>query len=334
MLDGGHSAETTARIHYLLAVSHMQLGRPDRARLHLDAARDYYEPAGDPVGMVECMAAETAYACETQSPDSVEIGRRAVAACRELGPVPAMLEVRVLNLFASACIEASEWTEAIVACERALELAGPLFDMKRQARIFSDLGAAYQQLGRFEPAIRYGTRAVALFEVTREPVRLAVAENNLGYTMLVFKDLASARQHLERSLAIFEQTGVEVGRSHTLLSLCELSLAEGRLDAARDWARRALELGARLDERSSVAEAHHWLGKIADDEGDATASDAAFAEALRRWSALGANDWLARSHELYGDVLRKRGDMVNANSQLKMALAIRSRAAAITRQID
>ena len=324
MLDSGESAQIEARVRYFLALSQLQLGRPDRARSHLDASRNYYETTRDAERLVECMATEISYANVTRSPDAVEIGRHALACCRRLKPVPTMLEVRILNMLASAYVDACAWTEAVDACERALELAGPLFDLKRQARLFGDIGIAYKELGLLDRALRYGTRAVALLEVTREPVMLAWAENCLGYTLLATGDLVAARQHLERSLALHEETGVEVMKSHLLLSLCELSLAEGRPDAARDWARRALELAARLGERSAGAQAHHWLGKIAADAGDAATSDAEFAEALRGWSALGAKEWLARCHELYGDVLQKRGDLGEANAQLKMAVAVRS----------
>jgi hypothetical protein len=56
ILDSGESEGTGARVRYFLALSQLQLGRPDRARSHLDAARNYHEAAHDAERLVECMA--------------------------------------------------------------------------------------------------------------------------------------------------------------------------------------------------------------------------------------------------------------------------------------
>jgi tetratricopeptide (TPR) repeat protein len=325
MLDHG-PPESIARVRYLLAMCEVQLGRPERARPHLDEARAYFESTAAGERLVECMALEISHAILTQNPDGVDIGKRALAACRELDPAVPMLEVRILNMLASAHLTAGQWLEAIDAYEQAIKVAGPLFDMKRQARLFNEAALAYKEIGRYEAAVRHITQAVALLEVTREPVMLARAENNFGVILLAMHDPARARPHLERSLALCVQTGLEVGRSHALLSLAELCVAEGRLEPARLYAQQALEFAGRLHERDSCAQAHLWLGLIAAAAGDVATCDQEFAVAIEQLEAAGAVEWLARGHETYAEVLEKRGEIALANAELKSALGYRSRA--------
>jgi len=325
MLDDGPQ-ESVARVRYLLAMCQMQLGRPDRARPHIDEARAYYESTGAAESLVECMALEIWYANVTQNPDGVEIGKRALAACRGLDPAVPMLEVGILTSLASAHITAGGWLEAIAAYEEAIKVSGPFFDMKQRARLFNDAALAYKEIGRYEAAVRHITQAVALLEATREPVMLARAENNFGVILLAMHDPARARPHLERSLALCVQTGLEVGRSHALMSLAELCLAEGRLEHARLFAQQALEFAGRLHERDSCAQAHLWLGLIAAAAGDVATCDHEFAVAIEQLEAAGAVEWLARGHEAYAEVLEKRGELALANAELKTALGYRFRA--------
>jgi tetratricopeptide (TPR) repeat protein len=308
-----------------MAMCLLQLGRPQRSRAHLDAARSYYEATSNHERLVDCMALEIGYACQTQAMNAVELGNRALVACRELQPSSPMLEVRILGLLASAYVTIGDWLHAIGAYEQAIKLAGPLFDMRRRARLLNDAAIAYKEIGRFDVAARHITQAVALFKATREPVMLAKAENNFGVILMAMGNPAEARPHLERSLALCVQTGLEAGRAHVLISLAELCLAEGRLEPARQFATHALDFAERLHENDSRAAAHFWLGRIAASAGNRKACDQEFALAIRDWEAAGAHEWLARCHETYADALEKRGDIDLANAELKTALAVRSR---------
>src|SRR5260370_30350335 len=143
-----------------------------------------------------------------------------------------------------------------------------MYDLRRLALMYDGLSDAYRQTGEVDAAARFANRSIALLEVLRDRLSLALAENNLGLIMLARGDRTQAREHLDRSLGLFEETEVETGRSNVLLSLCELSLQEGFTANARELAEQALDLATRLDERPNVAEAHVWLGMVADQEED------------------------------------------------------------------
>lgn len=320
--------EAAARVRYIMSTSHIQLGRPHSARDDLDAAKEFYAANGPAERLVECMASEAGCAILTEAPGAIEACRRALAACRELNPPVPPLEVRILNSLAAASIAAGAWHDAIDAYEQAIKVAGPLYDMRRRGRLFSDAALAYKEIGRFETAIRFISQSVALLEATRELVMLARAENNFGVILMAMGDTAQARPHLERSLALCVQTGLETGRPHVLMSLAELCLTEGRVETARLFAQQALELAQRNREVASSAEAHLWLGRIAAAAGDVETCDREFAFAIEQLHAAGGAEWTARCHEAYAEVLEKRGDIARANAELKIALGCRARPSA------
>ena len=326
MVDHGTPAES-AHVRYQLALSLLQLGRPEPARAHLDAARAHYEASGAAEPLAACLCAEASYAMLAGQPNAVGVAREALVACSALRPARAPLEVRALNLFGAACLTVGDWAAAIDAYEKAIALTEPLYDMKRQARLLNDAALAYKECGRLDDAVRRVTRAIALLEVTREPVMLARAANNLGCILLAMGRPAEARPHLERARRLADETGLEAGRSRLLLSLCELNLAEGRLADALAFATEAVALAGRLDEIDVRGQAHEWLGRVAAEMGDGATCDAEFARALEDLAAFGAPEWLARCHESYAGVLERRGDLGAGYLHLKAALRSRTGAA-------
>jgi tetratricopeptide (TPR) repeat protein len=105
-----------------------------------------------------------------------------------------------------------------------------------------------------------------------------------------------------------------------LLSLCELCLQEDNIGRAGEFAREALALANRLHEGANVAEAHIWLGRIADKLGDADETDREFALAIQGLEKLGRRESLFNSHGVYAEILERRGDVAQAYVHMKKAL--------------
>jgi tetratricopeptide (TPR) repeat protein len=133
-------------------------------------------------------------------------------------------------------------------------------------------------------------------------------------------ELDAARVHLDRSLELCDEADLEFGRSHVLLSLCELSMQEGNVDQAHELALQALELAERLEEGASIAEAHVWLGRIADRRGEHEAVDREFEDAIRGFEALGMRERLLQCHGVYAEILERRGELGKAYVHMKEAL--------------
>jgi tetratricopeptide (TPR) repeat protein/DNA-binding XRE family transcriptional regulator len=320
LLNLGTSAYRLGRIRYFLAMSYLQLAQPDRAVGLLAEARAHFEAINDTVMLAECLGAEASLAYMTQRPNALELAEKALAVCRSLTPIPTPTEARLLGIVATAHVANFEWDKAVEFYQAAIEAAGSYFDLRGLAKMYSGLSSAYHELGQIDIAARYATRSVTLLEVLRDRVSLARSENNLGLILMARGDLDSAREHLDRSLELSEDADLEIGRSYVLLSLCELCLREGNLEQAQAFARESLLLAERLNEETNVAEAHMWLGRIADKLGDHPTADYEFALAIRGLEQLGTDERLFQCHGIYAEVLERRGDVAQAYVHMKKAL--------------
>lgn len=320
LLDLGSSAHRLGRIRYYVASAYIQLGQTEKAEGLLVQARAHFEAINDGVMLAECLGTEASLAYLNQRPDALAIAERALAVCRSLDPVPVPTEARLLSIVATAHVANLDWDKAVETYRAAIDAAGSFLDLRMLARMYRGLSSAYKQLGQVDTAARYATRSVALLEVLRDRVALARSENNLGLILMARGDLAGAQEHLDRSLELSEESDLQLGRSRMLLSLCELCFQQGNVDRAAEFAQEAVALATRLHEALNVADAHIWLGRIADRRGDAETTDREFAQAIHGLGQLGRRESLFHSHGIYAEILERRGDVSQAYLHMKKAL--------------
>ena len=320
LLDRGSSAFRLGRIRYFLAQAYLGVGQPDQAATLLADARAHFEAVNDGVMLAECIGAQAALANMTHSKDALQLAELAVSVCRGLKPVPAPTLARLLGILAGTYVANHEWDRAIGAFEESIEVGAAMFDLRRVARMYGDLATAYHEVGEAEAAVRYAMRSVVVLEVLRDRVALARSENSLALVLMARGDLDGARIHLDRSLELSAGGDLEFGRSEVLLSLCELTMQEGKVDQAYGMAREALELAERHEEGATIAEAHVWLGRIADRRGEHDEVDRAFEDAIRGFEALGLRERLLHCHGIYAEILERRGELAKAYVHMKEAL--------------
>ena len=315
------SAHRLGQLRYLLAQAYLQLGKPDDAASLLREAHAHFESVNDALMLAECMSSEATVACMTHKPDALDLGVRALAVCRGMKHVHAATEARLLSILANIHVANRNWAAGIALYEEAIEAAGSVFDLGRMAKMYTNLSLAYRETGHVDAAAKYAGRSIALLEVLRDRVALAGAENNLGLILLALGDRAAAHKHLDRSLELAEEANLEVGRSHVLMSLCELSLREGNVQVARQFAEQALGMAERMKEAANVAEAHVWLGRIAAEVGDDELVDTEFASAIQGLTEVGVEERLLRCHGIYAEILEKRGQLKDAYAHMKKAFS-------------
>lgn len=320
LLNLGSSAYRLGRIRYFVALAHLQSAQPELAAGLLAEARAHFEAINDGVMLAESLGALAGLANLTQRPDALALAENALAVCRGLNPVPIPTETRLLGIVATAHVANLDWAKAVEYYEAAIKAAGSMLDLRRMAKVYSDLSSAYQQLGQIDTASRYATRSVALLDVLRDRVSLARSENNLGLILLARGETGPAREHLDKSFELARESDLHVGRSQMLLSMCELCLQEDTLDQAGEFAREALELAERMSETANVADAHVWLGRIAERAGDHARTDHELALAIQGFEKLGNQERLFRCHGIYAEMLEKRGDVARAYKHMKQAV--------------
>ena len=331
MLGMPGSASFLGRVRLRLAMTYLQLGKPDLGRGPLAEARGHFEAVDDVEMIVECMTAEAAVANLEQRPEGLVLAMRALIACRSLRQAPRMLELRILTLLATAQLLVGQESEAMKTFEEAIKLADPVVDMRQLGKMLGNAGIAYRELGQLDRAISYSNRAVALFETVHDLVSLAREENNLGCYHIGRGELTLARKHLERSLHLFEETKLQKARAMLLLSLCELCLAEGDLEKATTHADAAIEAGESQNEVWSVADGRLWKARIAQRRGDEVSADHEFQRAVAILECSGMAERLIDCHAEYAAMLERRGDLPGAYEHLKVAFRVSTRESADVR---
>ena len=316
------SRADTARLRFLKGQAHIRKADADGAAPLLSAARDYYESIMDKAMAVEILSWEVHVPYLLEDPNALAFAETALERCRALKPVPLLTEVRILSRIAGIHSFNRSWPEAVSLYQEVVERLGPLRDMNRMAKVYADLGAAYGEMGQPELSARYCQKSIALHEMLRDQYSTAFAENNLALALMNMQNYASAEEHLDRSIEIFEGLGRERGRSEVLLSYTELHLLRGQLDAAEKTGEEALEMSSRLQERATEAQSHEWLGRVAAARGEHDRTDAEFALAITKLADLNLVERLIRAHATYAQILEDRGDLQAANQHLKEVVAL------------
>jgi tetratricopeptide (TPR) repeat protein/DNA-binding XRE family transcriptional regulator len=320
-LGQGLDPDTAARIKFHMSMAYLRLAQPVTARRLAVAARAHFDQTGDLLMAAESLGNEASAAYVMEDPSAISLAEAALATCRSLNPVPAPTESRLLMVLANVHFMNQDWQAAIDTYEKAISAADVVHDLQRLSLIYSGLSTAYQELGQYEQAGRFAQRALNIHQTLNDQLSLARSENNLGLLLLHAGDFGTAMPHLQRSLRLFEEADVEVGKANVVLSLAELALARRDVGTAERLGHEARELATRLKEYATVAEAHFWLAKVAEARGDEHAVDSEFAAAFEALGREPGKGRAARYHAMYAEILEARGDLAGANRQLKLALS-------------
>jgi tetratricopeptide (TPR) repeat protein len=321
LLEQRLDPDTEARVRHLVAMAHLRLGQPVVGRRLAAAARAHFERVGDLLMTAECLCSEAQGAYLMQDPAALSLAEGALTTARSVKALPPSTEARLLATLAGVHATNRNWQAAIEAYEAAIAAGDSVQDLRRLSLTYSGLSLAYQELGQINQAALYSQRALAIHETLNDRLSLARSENNLGLLLVRVGEPVSARPHLERSLRLFEETGVETGKSDVLLSLSELEYSQSNLGPATELAQEALALAVKQTAAGRIADAHLWLGRIAAEQGRGDAADTEFTAAFEVLESAGAAERLGLARAIYAEILEARGDLAGANRQLKQALA-------------
>src|SRR5437660_16239 len=149
---------TQAYMSLYLGQAHTRLHHPDPAQTLLRRARELLEGIGDRWLLVECLDWEGAALYLSEDPRALPTVQEALRRCRELRPIPAATEARILGHLANIQVAEHDWDRAISTYEKALEAAGALRDLGRMARMHDGLRTAYTHRGNNSRAGRQANR--------------------------------------------------------------------------------------------------------------------------------------------------------------------------------
>ena len=314
-------SDTAARIKFHMSMAYLRLAQPIVGRRFAIAARNHFEQMGDLLMTAECLGSEATAAYVMEDPAALGLAEAALTTCRSVSPLPRPTESRLLMILANVHFVNQDWEAAIEYYEQSISAGDVVHDLRRLSFMYSGLSSAYQELGQYDQAGRFAQRALNIHQTLNDQLSLARSENNLGLLLVRAGDLSGAKPHLERSLHLFEESGVEVNKANVILTMAELALAQHNLAEAESLAREACDLAKRLSEFATVADAHFWLAKVAEARGDDKTVDAEFGATFEALGQEPGKGRAARYHAVYAEILEARGDLAGANRQLKLALS-------------
>ena len=168
---------------------------------------------------------------------------------------------------------------ALPRFERSLAIGRQLGDLGGQAQVLNNMGNLLRQQGHFAEALTRLKEAHDLALAARDVSRLRVALVILGRVGVDLGDPAAARPPLERALALADSLVDHRGRAEALNNLSIAARLEDDARGAERLAARALAAGVEGGDSLMVHDIAVTLGELALDRGDLEAAHTWFARA-------------------------------------------------------
>jgi tetratricopeptide (TPR) repeat protein len=173
---------------------------------------------------------------------------------------------RAHNGLGTALGALGRYDEAIPHFQQALKANGAAGDTKGVANNYTNLGVCYGALGNYAAALEAYGHVLRITGETGDRSELAVPLHDIGALYRMLGAPLLALDYFRRSRAIADQAGED--SSETLADEGGLLVEQGRLREARTTLERAVELGQKAQNPSSVtwasadlAELHWRLGQ-------------------------------------------------------------------------
>ena len=282
----GATAEQLADALVALGEAYARSGRPDDARGAYRRARTLL--GGDAVRTGELLLRQTELADRAgDARQAVRAGMRAMRVLDSVrGPDAARCRARVLAALALTRQRQGRFDDAIRLCLQAIAEGEAAREERAIAHASHLLDWALHDAGRGEEAV-YSPRALAIYERLGDLDRQAAVLNNLGAFAFHAGDWREAVVLYRRAGNASAQAGDAVNGAFGDCNVGEVLVEQGRLTAADEALRRAIQVwaGSRYD--SGVAYATALLGRAAVHQGRSEDGRGLVQRALAKLRQLG-----------------------------------------------
>ncbi len=218
--------------------------------------------------------------------------------------------------------ELGEFDEAVALAEKALRQAEAVGDPYSLAHAHLGLGGVLVRQGRLGEAM--GVLEAGYVRAEDVPVLRPPTAADLAFAYALSGRPARALELAEAAVRDLRRMG-RVGRLSLITThLGEVHVLAGRLEAAGETARQALELARVHRERGNEVYALRLLGLVASEETPPRVAEAreAYGEAIRLAETLSMRPLLARCYLGLGRLARATGDGPAASQHLEVATSL------------
>jgi CHAT domain-containing protein/tetratricopeptide (TPR) repeat protein len=253
------------------------------------------------------------------APEAMADAEASLAFARRAGDLRA--EAQALRAAAKVHFYRSEYPPAVAYFRQAEERFRRARDISWLAVTITDRAGAHLSYGDFGEALEALRVGLAEAERSHNLFAIAGAHNGLADVAMHVNDLTTAREHLERSVAMYEAQGDPTSTTIPRRYLAFLSLAAGKTDEAKRQVNEVLEFYRSTQEATDVFDLHRMLAAISMREGDwgGASRELAVAEQLAR--RLRVQQWTDQLKLDRGLLALFRGDLTEAESSLEAYLA-------------
>ncbi len=253
------------------------------------------------------------------APEAMADAEASIAIARRAGDLRA--EAQALRSAAKVHFYRSEYPPAVALFRQAEERFRSARDISWLAVTITDRAGAHLSYGDFGEAMEALRVGLAEAERSHNLFAIAGAHNGFADVAMHVNDLATAREHLERAVAMYEAQGDPTSTTIPRRYLAFLSLAAGKPEEARRQVLEILEFYRSTSEATDVFDLHRMLAAIALREADWAAAARALGDAEQLARRLRMQRWTDQLKLDFGLLALFRGDLVEAESALKAYLA-------------
>ena len=253
------------------------------------------------------------------APEAMVDAKASIATARRAGDLRA--EAHALRSAAKVHFYRSEYLPAFALYRQAEERFRRARDISWLAVTLTDRAGAHLSYGDFGEAMEALRVGLAEAERSHNLFVIAGAHNGFADIAMHVNDLETAREHLERSIAMYEAQGDPTSTTIPRRYLAFLSLAAGKPEEARRQVLELLEFYRSTREAMDVFDLQRMLVAIAMREADWAAAARALADADELARRLRIKEWTDELKLDVGLLALLRGDLAEAESSLSAYLA-------------
>lgn len=240
---------------------------------------------------------------------------------------PTALRAKALWGAALMAISQGDYATARPELEESEAIWRALDDPLGLAITLRDLCIVAHLQGRPEAEQRYAEESVALCRRVGTAWDLALALDNLAYTMAeVQREPVAARALFAEEHALFEALGDQWGMANALIGIGCMAYEAGDDDSAGAHFEEALTIRRSMTDQWSIAAALNALGQVRQRQGSLLAADKLYREALALTYAIGDKAGMALLFYLLGTLAYAQKQFVRAAYLFGIAAAQRDRA--------
>jgi predicted ATPase/DNA-binding CsgD family transcriptional regulator len=185
------------------------------------------------------------------------------------------------------------------------------------------LGQVAMRAARFDEAAGHIDEAIDVAHAGGDQWNEAHAQISRGTLLALRGKLRDAQRALERGLLLMRAVDQGWGISRALIGLGQLAQLRGDRVSARAYYEEALPSLRAIDAGPEIARCLSGLGRIALDQGDTGRARQALTESLTRGHAAGLRLGVARSLEVFAELIAMEGEPRQATRLAGAAAALR-----------